>query len=77
MISKDECVEKNFDGELFYLVNIKEIDGIKIYKFDNLSNTIYCVFEEGDYKKIDRETNTELSGKIKENFETLRTDVIF
>jgi|GEM_PF-4738111 len=77
MISKDECVEKNFDGELFYLVNIKEIAGMKIYKFDNLSNTVYCTFEDGDYKKIDRDANKDLSEKIKENFENFNTDVIF
>jgi len=76
MLSKEECIEKEFDGERFYLVCIDEIDGVKIYKFNNLSNTVYCTLEDGNYKKIDREVDEVLSKKIKETFENYETDII-
>ena len=76
MLSKEESIEKESDGEIFHLVRIEELEGVKVYKFDNLSNTIYCTLENGDYKKIDREANKDFSNKITDVFENYETDVI-
>ena len=77
MLSKEESIEKEFDGEVFSLVSTEEIDGVKIYKFSRVfKGTIYCTLEDGDYKKIDREANKELSDKIKETFENYEMDII-
>ena len=78
MISQEKPVEMEFDGELYNLVDKKQIDDVEIYKFDTLFKTVYCILENGSYRKIDRSIDKDLSEKINKGYEYgFQSDIIW